>query len=125
MYEFQAAELSDEPCFCSQAEFNDKPDSLCFNDGVRKIDFVLVYEDEDKKEFEKRHAYQRRKVGFSFLKPVRVVLFCVNEQHTVFSFSLCFSRSDSLMKHITDRVNMECKCAVLIQTKCIVLFYTH
>ncbi|XP_056878530.1 anoctamin-6 [Takifugu flavidus] len=43
------------------AEFNDKPDSLFFNDGVRKIDFILVYEDEDKKEFEKRHAYQRRK----------------------------------------------------------------
>lgn len=77
VYEFQASELSDEPCFCSQAEFNDKPDSLCFNDGMRKIDFVLVYEDEDKKEFDKRHANQRRKVGFSFLKPVRVGVFCV------------------------------------------------
>ncbi|KAM7367087.1 hypothetical protein PAMP_015011 [Pampus punctatissimus] len=43
------------------AEFNDKPDSLFFNDGVRRIDFILVYEDEDKKEFEKRHVYQRRK----------------------------------------------------------------
>ncbi|KAM6962138.1 anoctamin-6 [Tautogolabrus adspersus] len=43
------------------AEFNDKPDSLFFNDGVRRIDFILVYEDEDKKDFEKRHAYQRRK----------------------------------------------------------------
>lgn len=62
--EFQAAELSDEPRFRSQAEFNDKPDSLFFNDGVRKIDFILVYEDEDKKEFEKRHTYQRRKVAF-------------------------------------------------------------
>lgn len=62
--EFQAAELPDEPRFCSQAEFNDKPDSLFFNDGVRKIDFILVYEDEDKKEFEKRHAFQRRKVAF-------------------------------------------------------------
>lgn len=44
-----------------QAEFNDKPDSLFFNDGVRRIDFILVYEDEDKKEFEKRHTFQRRK----------------------------------------------------------------
>ncbi|XP_041636691.1 anoctamin-6 [Cheilinus undulatus] len=44
-----------------QAEFNDKPDSLFFNDGVRRIDFILVYEDEEKKEFEKRHQSQRRK----------------------------------------------------------------
>nr|XP_033471023.1 anoctamin-6 [Epinephelus lanceolatus] len=43
------------------AEFNDKPESLFFNDGVRRIDFILVYEDEDKKDFEKRHTYQRRK----------------------------------------------------------------
>lgn len=63
VYEYQAAELSSAPCFCSQADFNDKPDSLLFNDGVRKIDFILVYEDEDKKEFEKRHTFQRRKVG--------------------------------------------------------------
>uniref|UniRef100_A0A4W6CL04 Anoctamin n=1 Tax=Lates calcarifer TaxID=8187 RepID=A0A4W6CL04_LATCA len=42
-------------------EFNDKPDSLFFNDGVRRIDFILVYEDEDKKDFEKRHTFQRRK----------------------------------------------------------------
>ncbi|XP_035537219.1 anoctamin-6 [Morone saxatilis] len=42
-------------------EFNDKPDSLFFNDGVRRIDFILVHEDEDKKDFEKRHTFQRRK----------------------------------------------------------------
>lgn len=62
-YEFEAADLPDDPCFCPQAEFNNKPDSLFFNDGVRRIDFVLVYEDEDKKEFEKRHTFLRRKVG--------------------------------------------------------------
>ncbi|TNN75475.1 Anoctamin-6 [Liparis tanakae] len=43
------------------SEFNDKPDSLFFNDGVRRIDFILAYEDEDKKDFEKRHTFQRRK----------------------------------------------------------------
>lgn len=63
VYEYQATELSSEPCFCSQADFNDKPDSQFFNDGVRKIDFILVYEDEEKKEFEKRHTFQRRKVA--------------------------------------------------------------
>ncbi|XP_034528962.1 anoctamin-6 isoform X1 [Notolabrus celidotus] len=43
------------------AEFNNKPDSLFFNDGIRRIDFILVYEDEDKKDFEKRHKFQRCK----------------------------------------------------------------
>ncbi|KAM4569542.1 anoctamin-6 [Odontesthes bonariensis] len=42
-------------------DFNDKPDSLFFNDGVRRIDFILVYEDEDKKDFDKRHSSQKHK----------------------------------------------------------------
>uniref|UniRef100_A0A4W6CLM8 Anoctamin n=1 Tax=Lates calcarifer TaxID=8187 RepID=A0A4W6CLM8_LATCA len=62
-YEFQSTALPDKPCFCPQEEFNDKPDSLFFNDGVRRIDFILVYEDEDKKDFEKRHTFQRRKAS--------------------------------------------------------------
>lgn len=66
IYEYQAADLSSEPCFCPQTEFNDKEDSLFFNDGVRRIDFILVYEDEDKKEFEKRHTFQRKKVDLFF-----------------------------------------------------------
>lgn len=66
-YEFQDADLPDEPCFCPQAEFNGKPDSLFFNDGVRRIDYILVYEDEDKKDFDKRHTFQRRKVSVWFL----------------------------------------------------------
>ncbi|KAM6986370.1 anoctamin-6 [Aplochiton taeniatus] len=45
----------------NQVEFNHNPDFLFFNDGVKRIDFVLVYEDEDKKEYDKRHAFQRRK----------------------------------------------------------------
>ncbi|XP_029968802.1 anoctamin-6 [Salarias fasciatus] len=44
-----------------QAEFNGNADSLFFNDGVRRIDFILVYEDDDKADFEKRHTIQRRK----------------------------------------------------------------
>lgn len=30
-------------------EFNGKPDSLFFTDGQRRIDFILVYEDESKR----------------------------------------------------------------------------
>uniref|UniRef100_A0A8C9U444 Anoctamin n=1 Tax=Scleropages formosus TaxID=113540 RepID=A0A8C9U444_SCLFO len=48
-------------------KFNNQPDSLFFNDGQRRIDFVLVYEDEDKKEFEKRYTFQRRKVSAFYL----------------------------------------------------------
>lgn len=77
LYEFPASELPDEPCFCPQAEFNGNADSLFFNDGVRKIDFVLVYEDEDKKDFEKRHTFQRRKVSLSILKSLSAVWLCV------------------------------------------------
>uniref|UniRef100_A0A6Q2ZJE4 Anoctamin n=1 Tax=Esox lucius TaxID=8010 RepID=A0A6Q2ZJE4_ESOLU len=44
-----------------KAEFNNNPDSLFFNDGIKQIDFVLVYEDEDKKELDKKKIFQRRK----------------------------------------------------------------
>lgn len=65
--EYQSTDLPDRPHFYPQVEFNEKPESLFFNDGVRRIDFILVYEDEDKKEFEKRSMYMRRKVkGFTF-----------------------------------------------------------
>ncbi|XP_038154359.1 anoctamin-6 [Cyprinodon tularosa] len=45
----------------NQVEYNGKPDSLFFNDGVRRIDFILVYEDEDRKDFKKKHTFQRYK----------------------------------------------------------------
>uniref|UniRef100_A0A8C7DFH7 Anoctamin n=1 Tax=Oncorhynchus kisutch TaxID=8019 RepID=A0A8C7DFH7_ONCKI len=68
-FEFEAVELPDITvelpdiacCFCPQAEFNGKSDSLFFNDGVRRIDFVLVYEDEDMKEIDKNRTFQKRK----------------------------------------------------------------
>ncbi|XP_041716974.2 anoctamin-6 isoform X2 [Coregonus clupeaformis] len=44
-----------------KAEFNGKSDSLFFNDGVRRIDFSLVYEDEDMKEIDKNRTFQKRK----------------------------------------------------------------
>uniref|UniRef100_A0A8C7PI73 Anoctamin n=1 Tax=Oncorhynchus mykiss TaxID=8022 RepID=A0A8C7PI73_ONCMY len=69
--EFEAVELPDITvelpdiacCFCPQAEFNGKSDSLFFNDGVRRIDFVLVYEDEDMKEIDKNRTFQKRKAS--------------------------------------------------------------
>ncbi|KAK2858946.1 hypothetical protein Q5P01_003566 [Channa striata] len=51
-----------------QAEFNNKPDSLFFNDGVRRIDFILVYEDEDKKEYDKKYTSQRHKKRRQFFE---------------------------------------------------------
>ncbi|KAJ8245407.1 hypothetical protein GJAV_G00270410 [Gymnothorax javanicus] len=45
----------------NKVQFDGLTDSLFFNDRTRRIDFVLVYEDEDRKDFEKRHTFQRRK----------------------------------------------------------------
>ncbi|XP_028666516.1 anoctamin-6 [Erpetoichthys calabaricus] len=43
-------------------EVNQQSDSVFFNDGKRRIDFVLAYEDEDMKEYEKRYHFQRKKM---------------------------------------------------------------
>lgn len=78
-YVDQPADLPDGPHFYPQVEFNDKPESLFFNDGIRRIDFILVYEDEDKKEFEKRTMSQRRKVMFFTFSYVIVSAYVVGK----------------------------------------------
>ncbi|KAM4523509.1 anoctamin-6-like [Fundulus diaphanus] len=45
----------------NQVEYNSKPDSLFFDDGVRSIDFILVYDDEAKKVSERMDVIVRRK----------------------------------------------------------------
>ncbi|XP_055973873.1 anoctamin-6 isoform X1 [Sorex fumeus] len=42
-------------------EFDGKPDSLFFNDGQRRIDFVLVYEDESRKEVNKKGTNEKQR----------------------------------------------------------------
>lgn len=46
-----------------QVDFNGNPDSLFFNDGIRRIDLVLVYEDESKNASQKKGSVYRRKVS--------------------------------------------------------------
>ncbi|KAJ8374030.1 hypothetical protein SKAU_G00046100 [Synaphobranchus kaupii] len=58
---YQAIEEGELVATVDTVAFNGLTDSLLFNDGQRRIDFVLAYEDEEKKEFEKRHTFQRRK----------------------------------------------------------------
>lgn len=70
----------------SQEEFNGKPDSLYFTDGQRRIDFVLVYEDETKKETNKKGTNEKQRVGSPFCWYfIYSLLYCEMRKGVLFS----------------------------------------
>ncbi|KAJ8373376.1 hypothetical protein AAFF_G00265640 [Aldrovandia affinis] len=56
-YEAEEPDLPDGSCVCPETEFNGEADSLFFNDRKRRIDFVLVYEDEKEESEKRRREY--------------------------------------------------------------------
>ncbi|XP_028914014.1 anoctamin-6 isoform X1 [Ornithorhynchus anatinus] len=55
--------VQDHQCFRTPewAEFDQKNDSLFFKDGQRRIDFVLVYEDERKRDNSRKNLHKQRR----------------------------------------------------------------